>query len=213
MATTDQTEPTTLPIRLRGSPYCYSPISLNSTRLLFLMPSEDKTAPVRCRMVEYPLQTQTSQGVHPYEALSYTWGSPANPQPIYVVGSDPGGDEDRWLLVTPNLHTALLHLRDCSLERVMWVDAVCINQNDNDEKGRQVQSMAKIYAMASCTVVWLGEAAADSDQALEYIRKASNWTDFGRPPTSDDIEPAVFALLERSWFQRIWVCGRSYAIA
>ncbi|RMJ04826.1 hypothetical protein CDV36_014510 [Fusarium kuroshium] len=49
---------------------------------------------------------------------------------------------------------ALKCLRNCSLDRIIWVDAICINQDDAEERGRQVQSMAKIYANASRVVVW-----------------------------------------------------------
>jgi hypothetical protein len=76
--------------------------------------------------------------------------------------------------VTVNLHEALSHLRDRSIERIIWVDAVCINQNDGEEKGQQIQLMAKIYGQASRVLVWLGEAADNSDQALEEIRLAGS---------------------------------------
>ncbi|KAI8657047.1 hypothetical protein NCS56_01310400 [Fusarium sp. Ph1] len=77
------------------------------------------------------------------------------------------------LPVGENLYAALSHLRDCSIERTIWADAVCINQRDPKEKGKQVQSMAKIYAKASGVIVWLGEATPDSGQALEDIRIAA----------------------------------------
>ena len=101
----------------------------------------------------------------------------------------------------------LSHLQDHFMERIIWIDAICINQEDNDEKGQQVQSMAKIYAKASRVIVWLGRAAGDSDQALEVIRKAAEEQ---RTRSAVDItyQQAIFTLLERPWFQRIWVSGR-----
>ncbi|KAK0709563.1 heterokaryon incompatibility [Lasiosphaeria miniovina] len=72
-----------------------------------------------------------------------------------------------------NLHAALSQLRDRLLERIIWIDAICINQHDNNEKGQQVQSTTKIYANANRVIVWLGEAAEDSDQALGALRTAA----------------------------------------
>ncbi|RSL55684.1 hypothetical protein CEP54_009254 [Fusarium duplospermum] len=104
------------------------------------------------------------------------------------------------LPVGENLYAALSHLRDCSIERTIWADAVCINQQDTKEKATQVQSMAKIYAKASGVIVWLGKATPDSCQALEELRIAAEQ----RTKRSID-QSAILRLLERPWFQRIWV--------
>jgi hypothetical protein len=78
---------------------------------------------------------------------------------------------DQELAVTQNLYTAFLHLQESDLSRVHWVDAICINQMDENEKEHQIQFMAAIYAKASRVIVWLGEAQ-ENDQALELIRIA-----------------------------------------
>ncbi|RYP64101.1 hypothetical protein DL771_008920 [Monosporascus sp. 5C6A] len=181
-----------------GDAYCYSPLSEHgSIRLLRLMPHKDKEAIIQCQLFEYPLQ-EGGGGIHLYEALSYSDDKNAD------SSAAPSTGNNRRLLVTANLHAALSHIRDCLLERVMWIDAVCINQQDNDEKGQQVQSMAKIYANAYRVIVWLGEAASDSDQAFEALRKAAKEQ---RAPSIIDkpTQQAILALLERPWFQRIWV--------
>ena len=146
-----------------------------------------------------------------YDALSYVWGSEEDKQPIFIRLDDKvdGSTENyRRLLVTANLRAALSHLRDRFLERVIWIDAVCINQKDDDEKGRQVQSMAKIYACANRVIVWLGEAASDSDKALIAIRKVAK-ARRESPIIDKPTLQAIFALLERQWFQRIWVRGKT----
>ena len=81
------------------------------------------------------------------------------------------------------------------------MDAICIDQTNNDEKEDQIQSMANIYGQANCVVVWLGEDADDSHQALEDIRIAA-----AEESTNTMYDnPKVIALLQRSWFERIWV--------
>lgn len=81
------------------------------------MPNEDETAPIRCKLFDYSLQ-DLRKGTHLYEALSYVWGDPSKRLSISVDKHD--------LPVTTNLHAALSHLRDHSVERIIWVDAVCI---------------------------------------------------------------------------------------
>ena len=178
--------------------YSYSLPSLgsDSIRLLGLMPNEDENAPIHCRLHHYPLQ-KLNNGTHLYEALSYVWGDWVNPESISVDGYK--------LLVTQNLSKALSHLRHGSIERILWVDAVCINQSDIPEKEQQIRFMAKIYAQASCVVVWLGECADNSDQALEEIRVAGGGKKSSNPSGLKMIHKAVFALLQRPWFRRIWV--------
>jgi heterokaryon incompatibility protein (HET) len=69
--------------------------------------------------------------------------------------------------------------------------------------------MAKIYGQANCVVAWLGKAADDSDRALEEIRVAGGKkaTDFSNNETIHD-QQAVFTLLQRPWFRRIWVWNK-----
>ncbi|KAK3948649.1 heterokaryon incompatibility protein-domain-containing protein [Pseudoneurospora amorphoporcata] len=165
------------------------PVSRGYIRLLQLLPSEDEDAAIHCRL--FPA-TLDSKGTRPYEALSYVWGSEDKPCSISINGCD--------LAVGKNLYVAMLHLRDHFIERTIWIDAICINQGDNEEKGHQVQSMAKIYAKASRVIVWLGEEAAGSDQALEEIRIAAELS-----IRRLDDNTGILTLLQRPWFQRIWV--------
>jgi hypothetical protein len=175
------------------SPY-YRSLLPDSIRLLRLLPHEDKNSPIRCQLFDYSLQ-ESGKRIHLYDALSYVWGDPENTRPIHI------GEHD--LPVTKNLYAALSHLRNFSLERIIWVDAICINQKNDKEKVQQIQFMAKIYSQANRVLVWLGEAADNSDQALEEIRAAR-----GKATNSlnnKTIHSAVLALLQRNWFRRIWV--------
>ena len=195
-----------------GDEYVYSPLPDDGTiRLLRLMPHQDKEAPLQCQLFEYPLR-KARQGVHMYEALSYVWGSEEDQKSICIRTDDksdgsstsPSARNNHRLLVTGNLHAALLHLRDGLLERIMWIDAICINQKDSVEKGRQVQFMAEIYASANRVIVWLGEASSDSDQVFETLRMAAKGQ-YNYRTIDGSTQQAIFTLLERPWFERIWV--------
>lgn len=88
-----------------------------------------------------------------YEALSYTWGSSSRGEIISVDGRD--------FRVTNHLAEALSRLRHPHRKRMLWVDAVCINQGSFDEKATQVPRMSDIYQQSRRTLVWLGEAPQD----------------------------------------------------
>jgi hypothetical protein len=184
------------------SRYCYRALlpGPDSIRLLRLYPSEDENAPIQCRLFNYSLQ-ESGKRTHPYDALSYVWGEPDKTRPIFI--------KKHSLSVTLNLHEALLRLRHNSIERIIWVDAVCINQENIEEKEQQIRFMAKIYGQANRVVVWLGEAADNSDQALEEIRAAKGKMSINSP-NKETIQKSVLALLQRPWFRRIWVREQTF---
>ena len=194
---------------------CYNRLPKGSVRLLRLLPpAAGDPSHVECKISTFPLLE--SGTAHHYEAVSYVWGSPDDRQTapsILVNGHD--------MKVTSNLLAALFHLRDDFVERILWIDALCINQKDDVEKGQQVQSMVKIYAQASRVIVWLGEAAVNSGKAFEQLLDAANihYRQQQQQQKEEEEEEKekvldvgeqqeyleVLALLERPWFQRIWV--------
>lgn len=196
----------------------YTPLREGSARLFRLLPHPDEHSTIECQL--FTCSLLDSESIHPYEALSYVWGPENNLKSIDI---DSSGHKNK-LRVRANLHAALSHLRDRCVERIIWTDAICINQEDNDEKGQQVQSMAKIYAKASRVIVWLGEAADNSDEALEAIRRVAEeqHTNSAMYKTNQEAvlalpdqqpktdQQAILKLLEREWFQRIWVSGRNH---
>lgn len=198
---------------------CYTRLPEGSVRLLRLLPPDpDAPSQIKCRISSFALLD--SETAHAYEALSYVWGST-------VEGSGPSiAVNDHEFAVTPNLYAALLHLRDAFVERVLWIDALCINQNDDIEKGYQVQSMARIYAKANRVIVWLGEATADSGSALRRLLEAADTLSQEQQLheiTFDEVQQPqetafegreqrspVLGLLARPWFRRIWVSAPNH---
>jgi hypothetical protein len=86
----------------------------------------------------------------------------------------------------------------------MWVDALCINQGNLEERKQQVQLMAKIYSKAHRVIVWLGKEVVDTKGALEDIYLAAN-EDLTERSKKEMNQQAILNLLQRPWFQRIWV--------
>ncbi|CAG9948970.1 unnamed protein product, partial [Clonostachys rosea f. rosea IK726] len=168
----------------------YEPLADGSVRLLRLLPLSGGHKGIDCQLFTCPLLK--SRSTHPYEALSYVWGPEDNQQSIRINNCE--------VPVRTNLYEALSCLQDPFIERIIWIDAICINQEDIDEKGQQVQCMAKIYARASRVIVWLGKVADQSNEALEAIRAAAE----GQYVDSAT-DKAIVTLLDRPWFKRIWV--------
>jgi hypothetical protein len=173
--------------------------SPTNIRLLRLLPRKKDPNNIRCELFEYSLPDETKSS-HLYEAISYVWGSKEDLQTIII--------DNCSFKITRNLFTALRHLRDEQLSRIIWVDAVCINQKEDTEKEHQIALMAEIYAKSSRVVVWLGDTENDSDRAIETIRLMGIMSaEFSTVelPTEKLSQQGIPQLLERPWFQRVWV--------
>ena len=141
-------------------PYRYSPLneSLNEIRLLELHPG-DFSADLHVSIRKASLISEAPpiheallmEGPPIYEALSYVWGTTENPVEIKV---GPSGSET--LAITQNLAIALPYLRHEKHFRTLWIDALCINQQNLHERSSQVKMMGDIYRLADRVVVWLG---------------------------------------------------------
>lgn len=100
-----------------------------------------------------------------FETLSYYWGRNSNYQSVHCEGGT--------LDVTESLYRILIYLAHRRREkRRLWIDAVCIDQENNEEKGTQIQLMGKIYAQSRQTVVWL-EANRSREEAIDRLKKAA----------------------------------------
>ncbi|RFU23737.1 hypothetical protein B7463_g12600, partial [Scytalidium lignicola] len=98
-----------------------------------------------------------------YEALSYVWGE--------IDGENTMLCEGEPLYITPNLAAALTRLRSADRPRALWVDAICINQEDKKEKTQQVQKMGHIFANATQVIIWLGDELGSDCLAFDSLKR------------------------------------------
>jgi len=168
-----------------------------------------------------------------FEALSYTWGPDGNQTAIEVLplAWECSLDSEAAIVslaVRQNLHDALKHLRNPAAPRTLWIDAISINQKDLAERSLQVNRMGDIFKHARRVVVWLGLASHDSSIALRvlgrigdqiewskgtHVLPAPDCTEMEWYKTTDasciDDDPetwrAVYDLICRPWFRRLWV--------
>jgi hypothetical protein len=191
----------------------YQRLREDEIRLVEIIPAKYEHENVLCR-----LTSVTRDHARPYQALSYCWGPPKQrgKGTIYLEVADKGAPAARrklrWL-VTPTLEAALRRLRyyDGHASQFIWVDAICINQNDEEEKGKQVQSMCLIYQNAAEVSIWLGDNDEESLLAWDLIQDfESCQEDIAAikkliEPSREKHFAALLALFRRDYFWRIWV--------
>ncbi|ROV96494.1 hypothetical protein VSDG_05409 [Cytospora chrysosperma] len=187
--------------------YVYKPLDLSSDAIRVLRLNHDPffDNEIQCELIE------TYLGDVPYEALSYTWGSMDKPLKITVDASE--------LHVTENLYTALQYLRLPYEDRLIWVDAVCINQDNNEERGHQVGQMRLVYKMAEGVLIWLGNGDVHIDHFFEAMndRRFKEMTMAGSKAEGIkfdtefsaefclEIQETFSKLMARPWFRRVWI--------
>jgi hypothetical protein len=143
--------------------YHYDSLRLaNEVRLLELKRGSG-SAPISVSLLPIALDS-----IPPYEAISYCWGS--SDRDCEVEVHDTGTAKP--LSITTSLFKALQRFRQPDRTRLLWADAICINQDDNQEKGIQVSLMPKIYSQAHTVLIWLGEDMSGVDGVGESILQA-----------------------------------------
>ncbi|KAH8624599.1 hypothetical protein IG631_20064 [Alternaria alternata] len=227
--------------------FSYQPLSEPSrekleTRLIYLHPGGFDEC-IYCTIYHANILERRPQTE--YTALSYVWGNAKHKKPIQLgyhkistsgtadtwpSASAPGACCYRLFQVTTNLEKALRHLRDRASGRILWVDAICINQSDEEEKLSQVQSMGDVYKNAVEVRVWLGSLKdvqevikEDTEFVLSCERRdiemallaAKNYVmDEDRPlgqEANDERFPnelqalGIHIIAMQPWWRRVWV--------
>ena len=185
----------------------YEPLQNNEIRLSEVKPASKEDEEVVCRLRIVSRDTAPS-----YKALSYCWG-PRDERGKSTIIIETGEKRVRWA-VTPSLEMALRRLRynDGCTSLLIWADAICINQENEVEKGKQVQEMRHVYQNAEEVSIWLGPADKDSVLAWKLMNDI-----FSSNPETHPLEPkkltqfnesqfrALQNLFRRDYFWRIWI--------
>lgn len=192
----------------------YHPLeSPNHVRLLHLEPGTGSN-PIVCKLSSVSLLESPV-----YEALSYTWGDENEPKKSILCNGTS-------ISVMKNLEAALRQLRLPDTTRILWADAICINQRDIPERNTQVLHMSQIYSKAARVVIWLGIDTTESPCELEMLEKvaAARELRVKRYPPNERMPPEPKDLIEYGlpsldspawknitnffnlpWFERVWV--------
>jgi hypothetical protein len=178
----------------------YNPLNAGHIRVLHLLAGE-KHQDIQYRLEDLVLDPETAE----FSALSYTWGDGTQEHHmIYIQENVEKGCHTDMRPVTTamqvrhNLYCALTALRLPDKVRKLWIDAICIDQGDSDEKSAQVPFMRQIYSWASEVLIWLGPAADDSDFVMDCLCT-------GNELTTLRFHSAFIDFLMRPWFRRAWI--------
>ena len=188
-------------------PYSFAPLAHNHFRLLCV--SFKKRLPV------YRIRHATINNPPTFSALSYTWDDQSRSQTLYV-------DDGSVLKVTPNVERAMesLNVHGDLAPYSIWVDGVCIDQEDTRDKEAQIHLMGKIYSAASKVIVWLGPSTVQIETALEasaallltlvgvpgkIAPERHTMLKYGLPALNSPIWDGLGQLFARPWFSRLWV--------
>jgi hypothetical protein len=234
-------------------PYKYLPLPSNRhIRVLHILPRSEAESPLfwlDTETIHCTIKTVSLDAEPEFDALSYTWGNP-----ITVYEDEEQGKvgvktfeqvqeiicDGKLLKITTNLHDALLAIRrvpgDHPFKKVVdrprgeyiWIDSICINQDDIAERNAQVAIMGQIYSTAQITIIWLGRDDAFSRPGVEVLQEISQikfpgdaiplmkqqsrvrlyqreLKSHGLRKFNEEEWLSVYALLSRSWFRRAWI--------
>lgn len=137
-----------------GTEYRYGELQAGEIRILRLKPAADASEALECELFSCSLANAPK-----FEAISYVWGPQVFPE-VLLVGAD-------FLRITCSLASALKRFRPEAGTRLLWADAVCINQQNNQEKAQQVALMGSIYKSGARCLAWLGEGTAEIAHAIQ----------------------------------------------
>ncbi|KAM3079861.1 hypothetical protein ACMFMF_003282 [Clarireedia jacksonii] len=187
-----------------SDPFTYLPLDyvMNEFRVLELWGSGNSSDPLK-GMLAYTTRHEDI----PYACLSYTWEEEEPTDEISLVG------QPFW--IRKNLATFLRTVRRENVKFVMWIDAICIDQNNVAERNRQLPRMIDIYAAADLVISWVGESNEASEIAIDLIpelqmpilqhKRDGTW-DVKDSETFPRRLAALYRFLIRPYFRRIWVC-------
>ena len=181
---------------------------------LIQLTSAERGADINCSLVYKKLDTDTA-----YNTLSYVWGDQSEKRRVICNGMA--------CMITVNLFHALTHIRSTRAEVLLWADALCIDQNNEAEKTRQVRMMGDIFRQAQLVVVWLGpeeehdresysiacriygllgDATLDVAESVAEGGKTLDFKKAGLPEEPSDSRWAhLIHLLTKEWYSRIWI--------
>jgi len=218
-------------------PYKYTPLASRSIRVLQLWLGTPDS-PLICSLAEISLDDPILE----YKALSYCWGE-EHPQSPLLIASGPHDESPKQQIpIRPNLVAALSQLRTdtlscCDLTSScrtndahdkhaaenshftrpsnLWIDAICIDQANLDERSQQVGLMHEIYTKASSVIAWLGP---ENEYTVPAFRMVYTFADLYRDLESDTARRhlatspsflsswiALGHFFANPWWERMWI--------
>ncbi|OAL44273.1 hypothetical protein IQ07DRAFT_592350 [Pyrenochaeta sp. DS3sAY3a] len=212
-------------------PYQYQPLPIEDPNDIFIRLFELHKGPAHGPITGRLYTTRLSRAP-PYHALSYCWGSSVRSGTVHITTSNGitswDIENDNTLSIPGALIPFLRQTRQVYRvqSRTLWIDSICINQEDPEEKNIHVPHMREVYVNAKLTICWLGKHENGSKEALQYAieigkmyRRWAAKKGFATLTTEEEKDkdvqvpvkvgdPALEAfwkLLDRAYWERAWI--------
>ncbi|KAI7780576.1 HET-domain-containing [Diaporthe eres] len=172
--------------------------------------SVTKQKEVKTPEEEFKILEELQKREMEYEALSWCWGKDVAQYVVLIIERNSKHEEKTYKLrVREQLALALKYLRHRDTVRTLWIDAICIDQDNPGERNHQVQMMSRIYTRAREVCVWLGDGDSSSKIAIDFITneimELRNFDTLSHDKQYTDKWKALMMLMQREWFSRRWV--------
>lgn len=168
------------------------PIKPETIRLIDLKPAR------RAGAAQYSINSVSISRPPPYAAVSHRWDTWSSPVVVHLDG--------RPFHVSPNVALCLHHLKEQGKWRYVWVDCVCINQDDMRERSSQVAMMGEIYSKAHCVVIWLGVPERRLLAAFEAVQDAGRFSsEQYQAGKAEQLCRTMQHLVNLDYWRRTWI--------
>ncbi|KAF6822349.1 HETdomain-containing protein [Colletotrichum plurivorum] len=199
----------------------YAPLPDANSYIRLLRIQSVEATPSEATQIRCVLEIFAIEQAPPYNAISYTWGPPTPTQSIYVDGQPRE--------VRENCKAVLLQAYGWGPGEYYWIDAICINQSNLEEKGSQVALMGDLFGKAKIVLACVGEHADDSELLYAMLERSAGicgrmgsvedkylvpgplvfefilWAVWNETETTLKMYRALKAFLGRPYFTRVWV--------
>ncbi|KAF2830078.1 HET-domain-containing protein [Ophiobolus disseminans] len=174
--------------------YQYQSLGEMEFRLVRILP--ERMSKLKCEIVHQSLDDAPD-----YVAISYAWGDGVDTKLLILEGAS--------VPITGSLYDALKAVRQKKQETLVWVDALCIDQNNRDERATQVRLMGLIYSKATSVAIWLGPEANKSTLAMQLLQQVADNTVSKQRVQAvrqyADSEALLALFKKRDYWKRLWV--------
>ncbi|KAH7240533.1 heterokaryon incompatibility protein-domain-containing protein [Fusarium solani] len=191
-----------------------TPLQKDEIRLLRL---SSKTESASQPVITFEQVSLSDPEIPSFVALSYVWGDLEDTLPLHVSGE--------VIPATRNLHVILQCLSSANFDQFLWIDALCINQNDLLERAAQVALMGGIYSRASYVLAFLSPLSEPFDLGLDFLQEAARDSELHYEPSlsphisvndltasSESLRDSLISFFAAPWWTRVWTV-QEYALA
>ena len=190
----------------------FQPLADNEIRVLRLQSAHNRNQQIHCDLrrrpfndISEPVTGLSESAAGTYEAVSWCWGEDLKNRTINIHIRN----HTCPFYINEHLESCLKALRHTTTDRFLWIDAICIDQENLTERNAQVAQMDRVYGGASQVAIWIGDGDDESKLAFDFMRTKIlpiwGFDAVCEDKTQTDSWAAFLKVMSRAWFSRRWV--------